>query len=69
MTISFGAPLALPASVKTWNADNEGGSTFLSLQYWQSDESEETFEEINKKMTFTWRVASVAEVEVEDKRR
>ena len=49
MKVSFGAPVALPANVTDWNADNEGGSTFFSIHYKQSDESEEMLEFLNKK--------------------
>ena len=49
MKISFGAPLALPANVTDWNADNEGGSTFFNIHFKQSDESEEMLEFLNKK--------------------
>ena len=69
MKISFGAPLALPANVADWNADNEGGSVFFSIQYRQSDESLEMLEYLNMKMKFTWSVQSIEQVDLEDERR
>ena len=33
LKVNFGAPLALPANVTEWNPDNEGGSTYFSIQY------------------------------------
>ena len=69
LKVSFGAPLALPANVTDWNSDNEGGSTFFSIQYKQSEESEEILEELRLKMSFGWRVAYIDQVEMEEERR
>ena len=33
LKVNFGAPLALLANVTEWNSDNEGGSTYFSIQY------------------------------------
>ena len=69
LKVSFGAPLALPAKVTEWNSDNEGGDTYFSIQYEQSEESEEVLEELRIKMSFGWRVAYIDQVEMEDDRR
>ena len=69
LKVSFGAPLALPANVTEWNSDNEGGITYFSIQYEQSEESEEVLEELRIKMSFGWRVAYIDQVKMEDERR